>query len=93
MPQAGYNEESDEDETDMAKRTSAMKFLHENNSKDDLNYDSSQDSPLVPSRLHGSLRAHSPSPIRKRGSLLNLFSASNSGSMALTNGMVDDQQQ
>ena len=28
MPQAGYNEESDEDETDMAKRTSAMKFLH-----------------------------------------------------------------
>lgn len=85
-----FNEESGDDETVMAKRSSAMKLLNEHESKDEFECDSNPDSPLVPSRLQDSLRAHSPSPIRKRGSLLNLFTASQSGSMALTNGMLDE---
>ena len=85
-----FNEESGDDETDMAKRSSAMKLLNDHEDDHDHECDSNQDSPLVPSRLQDSLRAHSPSPIRKRGSLLNLFTASNSGSMALTNGMLDE---
>ena len=77
----------------MAKRSSAMRFLNdEDDANDRLNCDSSQESPLLPDRLSESLRAHSPSPIRKRGSLLNIFSASNSGlgSMGLTNGMIEE---
>ena len=73
------NQESEDDETDIAKRASAMKFLEENDDKDEYDCDSSNDSPspLMPNQIQESLRAHSPSPIRKRGSLLNLFSTSN----------------
>ena len=74
----------------MAKRTSALKFLNDDaeECKDSVNYDdSTQESPLLPQHL--TLRAISPSPIRKRGSLQNLFSATGTGSMALTGGMEE----
>jgi len=85
-----YDDEQMEDaETaDSPKRPSAMKFLNNNDSKDELNYDS--DCENLPNRLHSGLRAHSPSPIRKRGSLLDLFGTpSNNGQMAMThNGLM-----
>ena len=53
-----------------------MNFLADTpNNKDDLNSDSEE--PVTPDRLYMNLRAHSPSPIRKRGSLLDLFNTSN----------------
>lgn len=78
----------------MAKRRSALKFLNDDveESKDSVNADdSTQESPLLPQHLM--LRAHSPSPIRKRGSLQNLFNASDSGSMAMTGGLDEISEQ
>lgn len=66
-----------------------MKFLNDIKGKDEIEYDSDSDCEDLSNRLHGSLRAHSPSPIRKRGSLHDLFTTpQTSGSMALTHGLM-----
>ena len=73
------------------KRPTAMNFLEE--SKEDfedsddeiVNADNCNGSPYSNERLSMTLRANSPSPIRKRGSLLDLFNNTNiDASKALT---------
>lgn len=88
---------NDEDaETAMTpKRPSAMKFLNNMiESKDEIKYDSDSDDECgdLSNRLHVNLRAHSPSPIRKRGSLHDLFTQpQTSEPMAMTHSLIGNE--
>ena len=70
------------------KRPSAMKFLGHCYSKDELEDVSSNGSHEITAGLNN-FRAHSPSPVRKRGSLLDLFSMPDNSEMALTHGLME----
>lgn len=45
---------------------------------------------MTPRKISMTFRAHSPSPIRKRGSLLDLFNTNIDSKMALTCGLIDN---
>ena len=81
-------EQLDDDETmDSPQR---RQFLDHSGSgsREGLDYDSDEDrSPaMTPRKTPVAFRAYSPSPIRKRGSLLDLFNTNIDSNMALTYG-------
>ena len=90
--------EDNETSADSPKRPSAIKFLERSDSKDNLDYDSSQecDSPGASTtgnhNLMMSMRAHSPSPIRKHGSLLDLFDTMTTNGVSMTQGLTNMAQ-
>ena len=84
-----YEELEDDETVDSPKRTSAHQLLENSGSNEEMGYDSGdQSSPTTPRRMPVTFRAHSPSPIRKRGSLLDLFSTQVDSNVALTCGTM-----
>ena len=74
-------------------RPSAKKFLNDRDREndEDFAFDSDPDSPDNLQRVPLSMRAHSPSPIRRKGSLLEMFHPPNDPNMALTQSQITNQ--